>query len=974
MHSIMKRPTAVLILILSALSAAPAPADDGTAFAFLRVETGTHTARIMRMAADADCRFLVTASDDKTVRVWDAATGGLIRVIRPPMGEGYEGMVWGLAVSPDGSLIACGGATGEKWDGENHVYLFDRATGRMTARLAGVEGQINSIAWSPDGTLLAVGLSSGGLRLYTAPSWTLAAADRDYTGAVWGAGFHGSGDEALLAVSSTAGDVTLYRAWKGLQRVGRARTQGGKQAFDAAFSPDGSRLAVGYFDSAAVDVYGVNAGGAPGLARLYSPDTALAGMGMNFSRLCWSADGRSLYAAGTAQGGKTGSGGYILRRWGEAGRGAFADLVVSDSLITTLLPLKTGGVAFSDYGPGFCVVSAAGTVLYRTGPSIMDYRSLGRGFQVSEDATVVALGPSLRFSLSERVLTRVPDPSRRLSSARQDGLPVTDWRGSFSPALSGAPLDVGGDYSYCLAVDPSASSFVLGCEWSLQAFSRTGARLWLREAPASTLGVCLARDGKIVVAAFGDGTVRWYRAEDGAECMSLFPCVDGARWILWTPSGRYDCSPGAEDLVGWEVSTDPAAAADFFPCSRFRAARYRPDVLARILETPDEEEALRRADAEAGRTGDGKGFMSYLPPVVSVLSPSDGACLAGEAAIRYGIRSSGGEAITAVKILVDGRPVYVERGLSLKPSADGGGIGPRETVVALPEADCTVSVVAENAHAASVPASIRILRAAAAPTVAAPAAEEFTVPPRLYVLAIGVSEYADPKLRLEFSAKDARDFAHAMEAQQGGLFREVSARVLTNGMATRDDILDGLEWIQRETTSKDVAMIMLSGHGVNDSSGYYYYLPQNADLSRIKRTCVPFTDIKNTVAALAGKALFFIDTCHSGNVLGGRKGIADITGVVNELASAENGAIVFASSTGNQFSLEDAAWGNGAFTMALLEGLAGKADYRGRGVITVNMLDLWLSERVKELTDGQQTPTTAKPQTVQDFPVAVVGK
>ena len=62
---------------------------------------------------------------------------------------------------------------------------------------------------------------------------------------------------------------------------------------------------------------------------------------------------------------------------------------------------------------------------------------------------------------------------------------------------------------------------------------------------------------------------------------------------------------------------------------------------------------------------------------------------------------------------------------------------------------------------------------------------------------------------------------------------------------------------------------------------------------------------------------------------------------------------------------------NGAFTKALVEGLSGKADYQANGVITVNELDLYLAERVKELTGGWQTPTTAKPQTVPDFPITL---
>jgi len=142
-------------------------------------------------------------------------------------------------------------------------------------------------------------------------------------------------------------------------------------------------------------------------------------------------------------------------------------------------------------------------------------------------------------------------------------------------------------------------------------------------------------------------------------------------------------------------------------------------------------------------------------------------------------------------------------------------------------------------------------------------------------------------------------------------------------------------------------------------------------LDRLRRTGLLFTEMKNTVASLAGKTILFIDTCHAGNIMGARGVATDITGIVNELASAENGAVVFASSTGRQNSFEDLAWGNGAFTKAVVEGISGKADYTGKGKITINMLDLYISERVKELTGGKQTPATAKPQTIPDFPLVL---
>ena len=80
--------------------------------------------------------------------------------------------------------------------------------------------------------------------------------------------------------------------------------------------------------------------------------------------------------------------------------------------------------------------------------------------------------------------------------------------------------------------------------------------------------------------------------------------------------------------------------------------------------------------------------------------------------------------------------------------------------------------------------------------------------------------------------------------------------------------------------------------------------------------------------------------------------MGDMNGVINELASAGNGAVVFAASTGRQYSLEKPEWQNGAFTKALVEGLQGRADVRHTGRVTFKMLDLYISERVKELTPG----------------------
>src|SRR5450759_4167446 len=224
------------------------------------------------------------------------------------------------------------------------------------------------------------------------------------------------------------------------------------------------------------------------------------------------------------------------------------------------------------------------------------------------------------------------------------------------------------------------------------------------------------------------------------------------------------------------------AAADFFPVSRFRAAYYRPDIIRRLMETLDEDEAVRSADAEAGRKGGERKLAKLAPPIVTLRSPSDGSDVIGrEITVRYYVRTPSGEPVTLVRVLVDGRPADVPRRLSVESTHEAG----YELRVRVPDRDCEISVIAENRYAASEPAKVRLKWRGSQKKVRKP---------RLFVLAIGISKYPG-KNRLEWAAKDAKDFAGAMQGQQGLLYQSVQVKLLTDEGATRDAILDGLEWV-----------------------------------------------------------------------------------------------------------------------------------------------------------------------------------
>lgn len=946
--------------LYSALACAAEP----TATPILRIETEMHTAGIHRIATDAAGQLLVTASTDKTLKVWSLGNGQLLSTLRPPIGDGNDGKLYTAAMSPDGATIATGGWTrvGEK---THNIFVFDRASGRMTYRIAGLPNVVHSLTWSPDGQYLAASIGDiNGIRLYRAKDFTIVARDIEYGDDAHGTDFDRSG---RLVSTSADGYVRLYQVSEnGLRLLVKKAAPDGKTPSMARFSPDGASIAVAYYDARAVSVLDADT-----LTLKYSPNTATVQTG-SFGTLAWSSDGQQLYAGGRYY--RDGS--NPIRIWGNAGRGEPIDVPAAGETIMSIASLAGGGVAFASVAPAIGVIDASGKRRsYITSP-LADVRGNREGFKLSAAADQV----SFAFEYGGKIPVSFDVRARRLSAGvlpqltgantQVPGWQVANWRNSKGTTLNGQPIPMRAhEVAQSIAILPGGQSFVLGSNWYLRQFDASGKLQWEQPTLETAWAVNVPGNGRVAAAAFADGTIRWHRLSDGKEVLALFVHKDQKRWVLWTPTGYYDAAPGAEDLIGWHINRGKNQAADFYPASRFRSQFYRPDVIDRVLESLDESEALKLANQDAGRKTQVADITRILPPVIEILAPQDGMRVAeNQVRVKFNARSEA--PITAIRIRVNGQNMTAARNLGVKEAETA-----QEVAVPLAAADNEILVFAENRHGVSTPGKLRVKWAGAVPATAANTGkEEFQFKPKLYVLAIGVSEHRHKQINLEFAAKDANDFVAAMKKQQGTLYRDVEIKLLTDKLATRYEVLDGLDWLRKQVTSKDVGMLFVAGHGTHDSDGTYYLVTHDTDPEKLRASAVPQSDIKSVLGGLAGKAIFFIDTCHSGSVITGRRSLANnMTGFLNELTSAENGVLVFAASTGKQFSLERPEWGNGAFTKALVEGLNGKADLQSTGRITHKALDYYIAERVKELTKGEQTPVTiTPPYGVPDYPIAVV--
>ncbi|MGW0079417.1 NB-ARC domain-containing protein [Streptomyces cellulosae] len=192
----------------------------------LRTLTG-HTGWVTAVAVSPDGSWIATASDDYTVRIWDPATGTLLQIL-----DGHTGTVTAVAAGVNGAWIATTG-------NDKTVRVWDPATGTLLRTLTGHTGWVTAVAVSPDGSWIATTSSDKTMKIWDPVSGTLLRTLSGHTGAVNAVAVSPNSD--WIATASSDRSVRIWDAAEGAA----VRTLTGHTDWisSLAVSPNGSWLA-----------------------------------------------------------------------------------------------------------------------------------------------------------------------------------------------------------------------------------------------------------------------------------------------------------------------------------------------------------------------------------------------------------------------------------------------------------------------------------------------------------------------------------------------------------------------------------------------------------------------------------------------------------------------------------------------------------------------------------------------------------
>jgi len=989
MESVMKKYHTWIILVLSILLlSVPAKADKP----ILAIDTVGHKAKINNVMFTSDGKYLVSASDDKTVRVWDVATGEIVRIIRGQIGAGHEGKIYAAALSPDDRFLAVGGFMAT-FTGNNHkeigqIRLVNFRTGEVINLLKGHDNVILDLAFSPDGNRLISGSGIGDL---TARSWDVNTGKmlhvlKGHTDQIYAVSFSPDGTKAV-----TGSDDHTLKLWNAKSGSLIKTLKGHKdEVKSAAFTPDGKYLLSGSWDKT---------------IRLWDGRSgkfikALASQNRAVESLSVSPDGTMVLAGASIGSGKEDNNIFSIPSGNKiTSFTKHKNIVLATAISPHGTTVATGGFEGEIYlwdiksanikktmrGKGRMVWSVGYAKDGRSITwgktekqlSLFNRGPLKQAFQIRQNGREydLAMGCELKGDTGYlRGIESVgPWSIRTKNGWRHPTLRILK-NNRVKHEITRGPID-GGDHR-SLTLTPDGQTVISGGSWGvITSYNpETGKKIHNFVGHTGDVwSVAASPDSRFLVSGSADQTVRLWEINTGRLLLTIFQGTDN-EWIAWTPEGYYTASLNGDKYIGWHLNNGEDKPADYYTAFQFERILYRPDYVNAYLTHAGDRKKVETI--LGGDFFDINNLRDITPSKIKIASPSYGELFSAKKCVsmKFSVESSSIDMLN-YSVFINNIPIT--------PSSERALKGPekrsftREIEFPLFAEKNKIRIETFNGKSMGLAETVVYSKGIAK--------KEYKGD--LYLLSIGVNDFVNmPANNLSFAAADADNLEKYYRNAGITPFDHIFTKSISDFSVTkpsRDNILKGLEFI-KSAKAEDTVVVFLASHGLSDPAGNYYFVPNNAEVEDLKKltasrargaagsignlsSLISWESFFDALSSVPGRRLLVVDTCQAKNISG--------TFNIHSLAkrSAASAFALLAASRGDEESQEYPQGKQGLFTYALLKGLSGKGDSNGDGRVVLSELHEFVTKfvennRNKEI--GNQTPQLAAPKELKEMVLA----
>lgn len=270
--------------------------------------------------------------------------------------------------------------------------------------------------------------------------------------------------------------------------------------------------------------------------------------------------------------------------------------------------------------------------------------------------------------------------------------------------------------------------------------------------------------------------------------------------------------------------------------------------------------------------------------------------------------------------------------------------------------------------------------------------------PNLYLVALGVGQYADTRFNLTYPGKDAMDIQSTYTSMEGKFVEKVFSLCLKDS-SFQLSTLPQIRTFLQDAKPNDYVVMFYAGHGVLDADLNYYLGTYSINFQNPKENGLSYENFEALVDGIKPlRKLIYIDACHSGEVdkeeveqismntegngdirfrtagAGIQKknlGLKSTSELMAELFTdlrKGTGATIISSAGGAEYAMESSNWKNGLFTYCLINGIrTKKADLNRDGEIVLSELQQFLRKEVVRMSNGMQQPTSRMENPAMDF-------